>query len=198
MSDKVKFDPGMGDLAVDFNGFINEVYSRMMSFRTIHQKKACFKFYLSKIKTYMMNNIAFYCGCLLWAYYISSENKNSPKDIEGNSFLYLTEEQKNDYDFMVQVSFMENYFDSFERDVLYYTGKKILIPREWRNILSLYSEFLELNKGFINTKTTNDIILPEKLSTMKFNQNINDLIKNAVEKKDLQLLLNTENFGVTA
>lgn len=196
MSENVKFDPGIGDLAVDFNNYINGVYSGLMNLRTIHQKRAKFKLYTAKIENYMKNNIAFYLGCLLWAYYIKNENKTGPKNIEGNVFLYLTEEQKNDYDFMIQVNFLENYFDSFERDCLYYTGKKYLIPDEWKQILALYSEFLEKNNGFINTKTTDDIVLPDKLKDKNIDTDINKLINEAIEKKDLTLLLNIAKFAL--
>lgn len=196
MTDSVKFDPGIGDLVIDFNNYINDVYSGLMNLKTIHQKRARFKIYASKIESYIKNNIAFYLGCLLWAYYIHNTNLSEPKNIDGNAFLYLTEEQKNDYDFMIQVNFLDNYFDSYERDCLYYTGKKYIIPEEWKQILSLYSEFLEKNNGFINTKTTADIILPEKLKEKNIDADINKLINEAIDKKDLTLLLNIAKFAL--
>ncbi len=196
MTDNVMFDPGIGELVVDFNNFINEVYSQLMNLRTIHQKRARFKIYSAKIEKYIENNIAFYLGCLLWAYYIHNTNKSNPKDIVGNVFLYMSEEQKNDYDYMIQVNFMENYFDSFERDMLYYTGKKYLIPEEWKQILSLYMEFLEKNKGFISAKTTNDIVLPDKLKEKTILVDINKSIQETIEKKDLTLLLNISKFAL--
>ena len=194
MSDKVKFDPGLGNLVIDFNNFINDVYSQLMSFRTIHQKRARFKLYSNKIITNMKNNIAFYLGCLLWAYHIKNVNADNPKEIEDNIFLNLTEEEKNNYDYMIQVNFMENYFDSYERDFLYYTGQETKIPEEWKSILALYIEFLEKNKGFINTKTTEDIILPDLLSNKKISEDINTIIQDTIEKKDLNLLLNMANI----
>ncbi len=194
MSDKVKFDPGIGNFVIDFNNFINDVYSQLMSFRTIHQKRARFKLYSNKIITKMKNNIAFYLGCLLWAYHIKNVNADNPKEIEGNIFLNLTEEEKNNYDYMIQVNFMENYFDSYERDFLYYTGQETKIPEEWKSILALYIEFLERNKGFINTKTTEDIILPDLLSNKKISEDINTIIQDTIEKKDLNLLLNMANI----
>ncbi len=196
MADNVKFDPGIGELVVDFNDYINEVYSQLMSFRTIHQKRARFKLCAAKIKNYMKNNIAFYYGCLLWAYYIYNQNIDSPKDITGNTFLNLTEEQKQEYDFMIQVNFMENYFDSYERDMLYYTGQKITIEESWKNILSLYSEFLELNNGFVNTKMTSDIVLPEKLKMLKISDDVLSLIEKSIKEKDLNLLLDAQKIVI--
>lgn len=192
MAKTVKFDPGMGEFVLNFNEFVNDVYSQLMSFRTIHQKRARFKLYTAKIERYMKNNIAFYLGCLLWAYYIINENKNDPKELVGNVFLNMSEEEKAEYDYMIQVNFMENYFECFERDVLYYTGKKVAISEQWKKILSLYSEFLTLNNGFVATKTTNDIVLPEMLKNMKTDKDVSTLIDNAISTKSLEVLLDTE------
>ena len=194
MTDKVKFDPGIGDLVVDFNEYINNFYSSLMSLTTIHQKRTKFKMYSNKITNYMKNNISFYLGCLLWAYYISESNKKTPKEISGNPFNNLTKEQLDDYDYLIQVNFMDNYFDSFERDSIYYIGKKTTIPDKWRNIVKTYYEFLELNKGFINTKLTSDIILPEIIKNMKINFNIKEKIEEVIKKKSLEILLNIENL----
>lgn len=189
MVDTVKFDPGMGELVVDFNEFINGVYSQLMSFRTIHQKRARFKLYVNKIEKAMENNIAFYYGCLLWAYYLVKENQNSPKDIVGNVFLNMTQEQKDEYDYLIQVNFMENYFESFERDVNYYIGQKKQVTDTWKKILELYTEFLTLNDGFVNTKKTSDIKLPEEFEKLKIEDDIFSLINNAINDKSLETLL---------
>ena len=192
MTQTVKFDPGIGDLVVNFNEFVNEVYSQLMAFRTIHQKRARFKLYTAKIERFMKNNIAFYLGCLLWAYYIVNENSKAPKTIVGNVFLNMSEEEKADYDFLIQVNFMENYFECYERDSLYYTGKKFTIPEEWKKILSLYSEFLTLNNGFVNTKTTADIKLPEMLKNINPKEDISKLINKAITEKSLESLLDAQ------
>lgn len=189
MVDTVKFDPGMGEFVVDFNEFVNSVYSQLMSFRTIHQKRARFKLYVGKIEKAMANNIAFYYGCLLWAYYLVKENQNSPKDIVGNVFLNMTQEQKDEYDYLIQVNFMENYFESFERDVNYYTGQKKQIPESWKKILELYTEFLSLNDGFVNTKKTSDIKLPEKIEKMEIEKDILSVINKAISTESLESLL---------
>ena len=192
MTQTVKFDPGMGELVINFNEFINDVYSQLMTLRTIHQKRARFKLYTAKIERYMKNNIAFYLGCLLWAYYIVNENAKAPKEIVGNVFLNMSEEEKAEYDYLIQVNFMENYFEGFERDSLYYTGKKFQIPEQWKKILSLYSEFLSINEGFVNTKVTADIKLPELLKNMKIKEDIAALIGKVIAEKSLETLLDTE------
>lgn len=193
MTNTVKFDPGIGELVLDFNNYINDVYSKLMNLYSPHQKRAHFKLYESKILNYIQNNIAFYMGCLLWAYYIS--NSDTPAKIEGNPFLNMTDEQKEEYDFALQVNFMENYFDSFERDTAYYTGKKTSIPDQWKKILSLYSEFLELNKGFVNTKITSDIKIPANIKNLNLVQ-IKNLIDKVLKEKDLTLFLNNKNIAI--
>ncbi len=197
MAETVKFDPGIGELAVDFNNYINDVYSKLMNLHSPHQKRAQFKLYSDKIYSYMQNNIAFYFGCLLWAYYISANNAKTPKNIEGNPFLNLTEEEKDEFDFAVQVNFMDNYFDSFERDSAYYLGKKTVIPDKWRKILELYSEFLDKNNGFTNTKTTADIVIPDEIKNKKYNLNdVSTLISSVISSKDLNLFLTNQKIVI--
>lgn len=194
MAETVKFDPGIGDLVVDFNEYINNFYSNLMSLYSINQKRTKFKLYAQKIEKNIKNNIAFYWGCLLWAYHIYNSNIEEPKEITGNIFYNLTEEQKLQYDYKIQINFMENYFDSFERDINYYTGKKYQIPDTWKKILELYSEFLDKNQGFTNTKLTSDIVLPDKLKNMNLNINIESLINKSIYEKNLDILLNIDNL----
>lgn len=194
MTNSVKFDPGIGSLAIDFNEYINNFYSSLMSLNSIHQKRARFKMYSSKILNYMKNNIAFYLGCLLWAYYISENNKNKPIEIDGNPFADFTKEQLEEFDYLIQVNFLNNYFDSYERDSVYYTCKKIIIPEKWKNIVNTYYEFLELNKGFTNTKLTSDIVLPEIIKNMKIDFNIEEKINEVINNKSPEILLNIENL----
>ena len=189
MVDTVKFDPGMGEFVLDFNNFVNDVYSQLMSLKTIHQKRARFKLYVAKIERYMKNNISFYLGCLVWAYIISSEK--TPKEIVGNSFLNMPEELKKEFDYMIQVNFLENYFECYERDTLYYNGKKQEIPASWKEILALYIEFLELNNGFLSTKLTSDIKLPEKIQKLGNSKELNSVIEKAISEKNLEVILNT-------
>ena len=193
MVDTVKFDPGIGEFVLDFNNFVNDVYSHLMSLKTIHQKRARFKLYISKIEKYMKNNISFYLGCLVWAYIIS--NEKTPKQIVGNTFLNMPQEQKDEFDYMIQVNFLENYFECFERDSLYYNGKKQEIPADWKLILSLYSEFLEINNGFLSTKMTSDIKLPEKIKNLGKIQDLKELIDKAVKEQNLEVILNTVKIG---
>ena len=194
--DSVLFDPGIGELVIDFNEYVNRIYSQLMSLRSLSQKRTKFRLYSSSIEKNMKNNIAFYLGCLLWALYLTKEYENNPKTITGNVFLAMSEEEKQNYDYMIQINFLENYFDSFERDYLYYTGKKYVIPEKWKKILKLYSELLEKNEGFIRLEKTSDLKLPEMLKNININVNINELINKVITQKDLNMLLNIENLNM--
>ena len=193
MENTVKFDPGIGEFVEDSNTYINNVYSNIINLYSPKQKSAKFKLYVSKIYNILLNNISFYQGCLLWAYYIKKSNNNSPKEITGNPFLNYAKEQLAEYDFLMQVNFLENYFDSFERDSAYYCGKKMIIPDEWKKILALYSDFLQLNNGFVSTKSTSDLVLPKSIDGLNLDLNqIKELFNNVLKQRDLSLFLNVK------
>lgn len=188
MSQIIAFDPGIGQLVEDFNGYINDIYSQLMNFRSISQKRVKFRLVNDKIYSQLENTIAFYQGCLLWAYYIKKDTGEQVKDITGNVFLSLTSEQIKDYDYLMQVNFIESYFESYERDTLYYLGRKVEIPGIWKKILNLYKDFIELNKGFVNTRTTKDLLLPDELSPSSSLENIFETINKSIKNKNLKIL----------
>lgn len=192
MNNTVEFDPGIGNFVINFNEYINDIYSNLYFLKTIHQKKAKFKLIYKQIENAINNNICFYEGCMLWAYLIHTDNKDNPKEIKGNVFLNLPNEELENYDYLIQVKFLESFFNSFEKDMMYYLGIKYEIPHEQKEILKIYKEFLTLNKGFINTKTTADIVLPEKIRNLKPDFDVEKLIFSAIEKENLLIL--GENF----
>jgi hypothetical protein len=107
----------------------------------------------------------------------------------------MPQELKEEFDYMIQVNFLENYFECFERDTLYYNGKKQEIASEWKLILSLYMEFLEINNGFLSTKMTSDIKLPEKINKLGKCDELNKIIEKAISEKNLEIILNTVKIG---
>ena len=58
-----------------------------------------------------------------------------------------------------------------------------------KKILELYTKFLTLNDGFVNTKKTSDIKLPEEFEKLKIEDDIFSLINNAINDKSLETLL---------
>ena len=192
MTNTVLFDPGIGELVIDFNEYINDVYSKLNALKTPHQKRANFKLYFPKIKNAIENNLAFYIGCLLWAYIIKKDGEE--KEIIGNVFLNIPEDMIEDYDFLVQINFMKDYLNALKRDYSFYTGQKFNIPEQWIDILNLYSEFLSINKGFIKTRTTKDLLLPEPITNYIFEEDIQSLIQKVISEKNLILLIDNVKF----
>ena len=192
MTETVLFDPGIGELVIDFNEYINEVYSKLRSLKTPHQKRTNFKLYFPKIKKAIENNINFYIGCLIWAYIIKKDN--SEKEIIGNVFLNMPQDMIKEYDYLIQVNFIEQYLQTLKKDYKFFTNQNFDIPNNWLNILSAYKDFLTLNKGFIGTKTTKDLELPSFISEHKFEEDLEEIIKKVISEKNLNLLSENINF----
>ena len=195
MENTVLFDPGIGELVIDFNEY-NDVYSKLNTLKTPHQKRANFKLYFPKIKNAIENNIAFYIGCLTWAYIIKKDNVE--KEILGNVFLNIPDEMLKDYDYLMQINFLKDYLKALTRDYSFYTGQKFNIPEQWESILNLYSEFLSINNGFIKTKTTKDLLLPELVANYKFEEDIENLMQKVISEKNLKLLIDNIKFPLKA
>lgn len=191
MNDKVPFDPGIGALVSDIYSLYNEVNFKLSNLRSIQQKRTFFKLFSQKIEKYINNNISFLTGCLLWAYLISTNYNEESKEIEGNVFFNSSE-----YDYLEQVNFLKSVFESFQKDYLYYCGRKFDVPKRWEYILNVYSEFLLLNKGFINLKYTSDLVLPDELKNAVFSFSIDEVIHKAITEKDLNFIPKIEKFTV--
>ena len=101
------------------------------------------------------NNVGFCLGSLLWATYIKSLGDVK---IEGNPCLggeYDEAEAVEEADYSIA------FFDKLKKDAKYYIGEDYKIDSDNIKILELYKEFLIANKGFIDTKTTADVVLPK-------------------------------------
>ena len=59
MVDTVKFDPGIGELVIDFTDYIDKLYTKLSALVSVNQKKIQFKLAVNKIQSIMENNIAF-------------------------------------------------------------------------------------------------------------------------------------------
>ena len=115
--------------------------------------------YYPKIQSLLKNYLGFYLGCILWAVYI----KNLGNKPILNNLCYGGEYSEKDT--LSEVEFIEEYIEQLKKDVKYYTGQNFSIDTESLNILAAYREFLKANKGFVETKTTDDIKLPQSLKT---------------------------------
>ena len=157
--DGAQFDPGFVQHITAFVPNIEYIYAGLDRFKNFNQKKAQFRMYYPKIQSLLNNYLGFYLGCILWAVYI----KNLDNKPILNNLCYGGEYSEKDT--LSEVEFIEEYIEQLKKDVKYYTAQNFSIDTESLNILAAYREFLKANKGFVETKTTDDIKLPQSLKT---------------------------------
>ena len=125
----------------------------------------------------------------MWAAYIKTQPE---QEILNNNFLggvYNEEENTSDVDFMIR------FLELFPKDMKYFLGENYEINSQDMKILEMYKEFLTINKGFVNSKTNSDILLPQGMKTdnaESFKDKIEEIIKGEdlskfVEIRDLIL-----------
>ncbi len=190
----VKFDPGFAQFVEHFSCNI-ETFSQILgATQSLHQKKFKYRTFYPQIMNLIKNNVAFYYGCLIWAFVLVKENENESLEIEGNSFLNLTQEEISNYDFNEEVQFLINYLTIVDKDSKYYLGKQTQIPEFWTQILTLYKEFLALNQGFVAVRKTNDIKLPEIFNNLKYDIEYKNIVLNSIDNHCIDCILDTNIF----
>ena len=159
IKDGVQFDPGFIQHISAFEPNIEYVYNTLSTCRNFNQKKMQFKMFYPKIQSLLKNYLGFYLGCILWAVYI----KNLDEKPILNNLCFGGEYSENDT--LEEIDFIKKYIEQLKKDVKYYTGQNFSIDTQSQNILHAYRNFLKENKGFVETKTTKDIKLPEGFKT---------------------------------
>lgn len=154
----VLFDPGYAQHTTILSMSIEYIYAGINQFKNFGQRKTKFKMMYPQIQKIVDNNAGFCLGSLLWAVYIKSIGDNIT--IEGNPCIGGTYDEAETVE---EADYSIAFFDQLKKDVKYYLGKDYKINPQSIKILELYKEFLTLNEGFINTKTTTDVKLPEEL-----------------------------------
>lgn len=190
----VLFDPGYAQHTTILSINAEYIYANIAQFKNFGQRKMKFKACYPQIIKMVDNNVGFCLGCLLWAVYIKSLGN---LQIEGNPCLgdtYNKEETIEEADYSI------NFFEKLKKDAKYYINENYEINPLHVKILEWYKEFLTLNCGFVNTKTTNDIILPEGFKTPskedleKIHSKIQEVIKSG-KLLDLTEVLNLAYEG---
>lgn len=154
-----QFDPGFVQHMSAFVPNIEYVYAGLNRLKNFTLKKKQFKMYYPKIQSLLKNYLGFYLGCILWATYISQLDE---KPVLNNLCFGGEYSEK---ETLSEVDFIMDYIEQLKKDVKYYTGQDFTIDENSINILNAYREFLIVNKGFVETKTTKDIKLPTNLKT---------------------------------
>ncbi len=180
-----KFDPGWGKHVLVYSGSVEYLYKDINRFKKLGQRSFKFRQYYPKIIQLLENNIGFYTGCLLWASYIKTFGD---VEITGNHCLGQKYDEK-EPDF--EVDYIITSIDRLKRDYKYFVGKDIEIPEIYKHIMITYNEFAEINRGFVETKTTGELKLPPNIKTPSENdfKEIKAAIDEAVETGRLEVLI---------
>ena len=175
---EIQFDPGFIKHISAFVPNIEYVYNSLAQFKNFNQRKMQFKMYFPKIQNLLKNYIGFYLGCILWAIYIK---QFKDEDILNN---LCFGGEYNEKDTLGEVDFVEEYLNQLKKDVKYYIGQEYSIDETYIKIIDAYREFLKANEGFVKTKTTNDLKIPEifkipsKTDLELISQEINKVVEN--------------------
>ena len=183
----LEFDPGFGPFILAFRGTVEYLYMDINRFKNLSQKKMKFRQYYKRFLEMFYNNIGFYVGCLMWAAYIKTQPE---QEILNNPCLggeYNDEENTADTDFMIK------FLELFPKDMKYFLDIDYKINEDDMKILKLYREFLVLNKGFVNSKTNVDIVLPDGIKTENA-ENFKNIIDEVIKSEDLSKLVEYRNL----
>jgi len=157
----VLFDPGYGNYLTSFISNIEYMYAEVNKFKNLGQKKFKFKTFYPQINELLDQNTAFYLGCLLWATYVSSQKG---AELVGNKSIGL--EYNEDVE-LEEINYMSEFVKWLGKDTKYYLNIDYKLPEEKAQVLEIYKEFAQLNRGFVDSKTADDIKLPYVLKNPK-------------------------------
>ena len=87
-----------------------------------------------------------------------------------------------------EVDFMLEFPQLFKKDMKYFMGQNFEFNPQLISLLETYKEFLTLNKGFVETKTNTDVVLPKAVKTEQAEE-YKTMIDKVLETKDLSKLL---------
>ena len=159
MAKTVAFDPGYGPHLTSFINNIEHMYTEINKFKNLGQKRFKFKTFYPQILTLIEQNTAFYLGCLLWATYVVSQKGC---EITGN---HCIGQEYNEELELQEINYMNEFLKDFGKDTKYYLNICFEFDKEKQQILDIYKEFAQINKGFVESKNADDIKLPNSLKT---------------------------------
>lgn len=155
----LEFDPGFGPYLYAFHGSVEYLYMEINRFKNFSQRKMKFRQYYPKLLELFNNNLGFYVGCLMWGAYVNNQEE---QELLNNHCLNQEYDEKGN---TAEVDFMIKFLELLPKDVKYFLGETYTINDDDMKIMNLYKEFLTINKGFVNSKTTKDILVPKDLKS---------------------------------
>ena len=190
--DGAPFDPGFAPFVYGFSQNAIVADYEIQKLVSLHQKKFKYKIQFPQLFKLLNNSIAFYQGCLMWAYYLVKKFESAPIEITGNFSLGKSPDE---YDYLAEINYIINSFEKLEKDSKYFLSKSANIPPYWKKVADVYKEFLELNINFVKTSKTNDIKLPKTLNESELE--LDEILKKiefSIDKGAIEELLETEIF----
>ena len=178
----LEFDPGFGPYILAFTGSLDYIYADINKYKNFSQKKLKFMQYHKKILELFNNNAGFYVGCLLWAAYIKTQPK---QEILSN---HCYGQKYNKAENITETELMMRFSQLFPKDMKYFLGQNFAFDEKVLNLLKVYQEFLDINKGFTETKYNDDILLPEAVKTENA-EGYKAIIDDVLKTEDLSNLL---------
>jgi len=163
----VPFDPGYAPKAFSFIERIQTIKDCYAQLTSNSQKKAWLPQVEPEVMKLIELNAAFHLGCILWGGFLANRFKDSPKKIEGNTTLDLSEQEKQALDCAAEAKAALEYIKNFDRDCKYFLRRRMKIRPIIKEIYESYIEFAELNDNFVNTKTTADVKTPKAIAHFK-------------------------------
>lgn len=187
MEKGLEFDPGFAPYVLAFQGTVEYLYVDINRFKNLSQKKIKFRQYYKKILEIFDNNLGFYIGCLMWGAYTKTQPEQ--KILNNNCLGQQYDSNSN----TAETDFMIRFTELFPKDMKYFLSQNYEFPAEYIKILNLYREFLEENKGFVETENNTDIKLPAKLKTKKAEE-FKSIIDEILKKENLAEFINYKNL----
>lgn len=182
----VLFDPGYAQHTTILSMSSEYIYAQINQFKNMNQRKMKFKMLFPQLVRMSDNNVGFCLGSLLWAVYIKSLGDNI--EIEANPCIGGTYDEAETVE---EADFSIAFFEKLNKDSKYYLGKEYKYDEILVKILEVYKEFLTLNCGFVSTKTTGDVQLPQgiKIPNNEVLGQIHDKIQEVIKSGNLLDLL---------
>ena len=179
------FDPGFAKDLIPLSLDVQYFYDELNVIKNFSIRKSEFRIALPKLVQLMDRHIGFYVGCMLWGAYLKTLGV---REIINNPFLGKEYEEEAA---LSEINFIFDFAKKLDKDSKYYTGKPFIFDNKKADVLEKYKEFIRQNKSFVDTDTTDKIILVGKLDVIG-EEEINDIeqkIQNVIQNGKLEQLI---------
>lgn len=161
---KISFDPGFSKFASKFPDDAIKYLEEIAALKQNHQRKFAFTNLENQIIPIIKDTTAFYLGCILWGSYVFWKYKTEIAELEGNTTLLLSEEDKNNLNYCDEIDYVLKFIEKFEKAAKYYHNRSSRINPQHTKYIEIYKQFVILNNHFKTLQFSNEIKLPAEMS----------------------------------